>query len=160
MLLPKSELGRKLRLAAIQNLLRYYDADITLADSIVQRNDNPKDLEWISKRVQGKVVRNTFTSTCGRHGVHGRGYADCTNAIYTPLFGGGADVVRAKHGLTEKQSTRDNMTMPELTAVQFAEIQASDLINRKDIKGNEACSNAALQASTVVREAILKIKSL
>lgn len=61
----------------------------------------------------------------------GEGYRNCTNAIYEPLYGGTASVVREKKGLIKGQSVRDNMSRVELAAVGLAEALASDEIDKK-----------------------------
>lgn len=90
-----------------------------------------KDNKWISERLKSIDSRNEFTKTLAAHGVTGEGYRNCTNAIYEPLYGGTASVVREKKGLIKGQSVRDNMSRVELAAVGLAEALASDEIDKK-----------------------------
>lgn len=65
-----------------------------------------KSTAWISERMSGIASRKDFTKTLQDHGVKGSGYSDCTNAIYKPLWGGGADIVRTKKGLSNKSDRK------------------------------------------------------
>ena len=84
----------------------------------------------------------------------GEGYRNCTNAIYEPLYGGTASVVREKKGLIKGQSVRDNMSRVELAAVGLA----SDEIDKKDIRGNGKCEVASRRASRSVANALIDHK--
>lgn len=159
MLLP-GLVGDKIRKESAVLVLRTIDADITLADEIIQRNNNQKDLEWVAVRTQGKVTRNKFTSSLARHGVNKDGYRDCTNAIYIPLWGGGAATVRAKVGVPEKANPRDRMNTFELNAVMLAESGAETIIEGQNRHGNTECENACFQSSSVIAEAVKKINAM
>lgn len=115
-----------------------------------------KDDKWIQERFEGKVVRNTFTSTLAKHGVKQDGFRRCTNAIYTPLFGGKTNLIRQKKNLPEKASIRDNLNRLELMAVKFAEELASENIKNNDLYGNKECVKASNIASNAVRDCVLK----
>jgi phage regulator Rha-like protein len=117
-----------------------------------------KSLPWIEKRVQGKLVRNEFTSTLAKHGVEREGFRNCTNNIYDPLWGGGSNVVREKKGLTKDQSIRDNLSLIELTAVSLAELLAAEKIAENNIRGNAGCELASKHASSSVKMALLQNK--
>lgn len=114
-----------------------------------------KSSEYISARLKSIDTRNKFTSILSRHGVTNNGFKDCTNAIYTPLFGGGAETVRAKKNLPAGKNTREAMTAVELAAVSLAELLASENIDAKKLEGNKACeyecnNTARLVAKTIV----------
>lgn len=115
-----------------------------------------KDEKWIQERFEGKVVRNTFTSTLAKHGVKQDGFRQCTNAIYFPLFGGKTDVIRQKKNLPEKANIRDNLSRIELMSVKFAEELASENIKNNNLKGNNECVKASLIASNAVKDCVLK----
>ena len=117
-----------------------------------------KDNKWISERLKSIDSRNEFTKTLAAHGVTGEGYRNCTNAIYEPLYGGTASVVREKKGLIKGQSVRDNMSRVELAAVGLAEALASDEIDKKDIRGNGKCEVASRRASRSVANALIDHK--
>lgn len=52
----------------------YLDGDIRIADSVISRNNNPDDLKWLQKRLDGKIARRGFTDELQKHGVIGEGY--------------------------------------------------------------------------------------
>lgn len=113
-----------------------------------------KTPEWISTRLNGKAARLVFTHTLSSHGVKGIGFKDCTNAIYKPLWGGTAALVRVKKNLPEKSNTRENMTTTELLAVSLAESLASDNINKHEIFGNVGCRNECFRTGSIIAEAV------
>lgn len=115
-----------------------------------------KDEKWIQERFEGKVVRNTFTSTLAKHGVKHDGFRQCTNAIYSPLFGGKTDVIRQKKNLPEKANIRDNLSRLELMSVKFAEELASENIKNNNLQGNNECVKASFIASNAVKDCVLK----
>ncbi|WP_080057149.1 KilA-N domain-containing protein [Spirosoma aerolatum] len=115
-----------------------------------------KSDKWIEERIQGVAQRKSFTATLSKHGVEREGFRNCTNAIYTPLFGGTTEVVRHKKGLPDKASVRDNLNKVELGAVRFAELLAEEKIEQHDLRGNAECELACTKASKLVAESILK----
>lgn len=110
----------------------------------------------ISARIQGVQARNQLTETAGKHGVRGEGYRDITNAIYMPLLGGTAQQVRQRQGLPEKANLRDNCSVLQLRAIEFAELLAAENIEGKRVFGNEACTNECYRAGVEVTNAVLR----
>jgi len=114
-----------------------------------------KSDSWILERVKGKVARKEFTATLASHLVKGaEGYKACTNGIYKHLWGGGADVVRAKKQLEEKENTREHMTDIELAAVRIAELMAKQNIEKHNLYGNIQCSRACEISSLAIGQAL------
>ena len=113
---------------------------------------------WIKQRLDGKLSRNHFTAILAEHKVVGKGYSKCTNAIYNPLFGGDAVLVREKYGIERSKNIRDNLPMLQLAAIQFSETLASDDIEKNNRLGNAQCERASRIASNVVRNALLTHK--
>lgn len=113
---------------------------------------------WISARFNGIQSRNHYTDTLKDHGVHGNGYALCTNAIYKPLFGCGAGKLRKNRNLPAKANTRDSMSLVELSATMLAEALADETITRDDAQGNKPCERASYIASSNVAKAIDKTR--
>lgn len=128
--------------------------DLIVDRAIKTYGNKGKSAEWISKRLEGKGKRNEFTSALAKHGVEREGFRNCTNAIYTPLWGGGSNVVRMKKGLTKTDSIRDNLTGIELEALKFAEALAANRIDKFNLTGNAQCEEASLRASISVRDAL------
>lgn len=152
--------GDKFRKATAKLVLQYLNADIRLADDIIQRTNDPEKLAWIAARAKGKETRNKFTSTLAKHGVNREGFRDCTNAIYKPLFGGAASLVRKKVGVPDGENPRDAMNTLQLGAVMLAEQGAEQIIEKQNRRGNWECENACLSSSEIVKEAIIKINQL
>ncbi len=93
-------------------------------------------LTWEQQRKAGKEVRANFTGTLKDHGVKGFGFAQCTNAIYKPLFGATTSQLKDQLGLDKKSSLRDGMSGEELIASAFAEIVAGQRIDANNDQGN------------------------
>lgn len=120
-----------------------------------------KSDEWITARLKGIQTRNLFTDTLKSHQVIGLGYRNCTNAIYRPLFGGNASVIRAKKNITSATtSTRDCMNRTELIAVELAESLATDHIEENNVLGNRKCEIVSENASRCVAGAISRFKRM
>lgn len=115
-----------------------------------------KDDKFIQTRIKGIDARNVFTDTLSEHGVSGMGYASCTNNIYTPILGGKASEIKKQKGLPEKANLRDSMSTVELAGVMFAEILASDKIEREERQGNNSCASACLGAAMNIKSVIDK----
>lgn len=128
--------------------------DLIVDRAIKTYEKKGKSAEWISQRLDGKGKRNLFTTTLARHGVERDGFKNCTNAIYTPLWGGGSNVVRMKKGLTKTDNIRDNLSGIELDAIKFAESLAAERIAKFNLSGNAMCEEASMKASTSVRDAL------
>ena len=119
-----------------------------------------KSSEWIKQRLDGKLSRNTFTSVLSAHKVSGEGYRNCTNAIYTPIFGGSTAVIREKYGIEKSANVRDNLSVVQLAAIQFSETLAGDDIEKNNRIGNAQCELASHRASNAVRQALLEHKKV
>jgi len=117
------------------------------------------DDKWIGQRLKSRVTRNEFTACLAAHGVNKDGFADCTNAIYKPLWGGKTDIVRVKKNLDEKVNLRDHMTFEELTAVEFAEMLSKNQIKANNLNGNTRCKVACSDSSQQVARLIVQSKT-
>lgn len=113
---------------------------------------------WIEERIQGVAQRKAFTGTLVHHGVRDEGFKNCTNAIYNPLFGGTADVVRHKKNLEKGVSIRDNMSQIELAGVRLAELLATEKIENQHLQGNAQCELACTSAARSVASAIIQAR--
>ena len=130
-------------------------------DLIVDRAINTykrkgKNERWIAQRIQGKISRSAFTSTLASHGVEREGFRNCTNAIYSHLYGGGTNVIREKKNLPKTANIRDHMSIAELMAVGLAEALASEDIEKNDLRGNGKCELASGKASKIVAYAVME----
>lgn len=125
---------------------RYKAGDVTLAAEIADKA-KPADAEWLARRVQSTVARNTLTSTLQAHGVSGKGYADCTNAIYKHVLGGKKSEVCAREGWRKSTNLRDKMDVTQLTMTAMAELVAQKRIDVKNQRGNKACADSCDHAA-------------
>lgn len=118
---------------------RVKSGDVTLADEIADKA-TPEQQDWLAKRVAGKAARGQFTATLQAHGVAGKGFADCTNAIYRPILGGKKSEICARRGLPRTTNMRDVMDLEQLTRTALAEIVARKNIERFNVRGNDPCA--------------------
>ena len=118
---------------------RYKTADVTLAADIADKA-KPADAAWLARRVQGTVARNQFTSTLAAHGVAGKGFADCTNAIYKNVLGGNKSEICAERGLRKGTNLRNVMDVTQLTATAMIELVAQKRIDSLNVRGSQACT--------------------
>lgn len=129
--------------------LRAKSGDVTLAEEIFDKA-SAADQQKHAERVNGKVARVLLTSCLAQHGVHGRGYGDCTNAIYLPVIGTTAAVAREQRGLKVGANVRDAMDAEELARVSLAEIIARKNIENRNMHGNAACQSECYRAGMAV----------
>lgn len=142
-------LSPELHMQVNEVYLRAKTGDVSLAEEIFDKA-SPLDQEKHARRVAGKVVRNQLTSSLAAHGVHGKGFADCTNAIYVPMLGAKASEVREKRGLKAGANVRDSMSIEELTRTTLAEIIAKKNIEEKRMRGNDPCAAECNRAGIAV----------
>ena len=111
---------------------------------------------WEEQRQAGKEVRANFTSTLKNHGVKGYGFANCTNAIYQPLFGAKASQLKQQRGLTTQDSLRDAMSNEELVVSSFAEIVAGQRVEVNNDQGNSPCYKTCKASGEAVKGLLVK----
>lgn len=139
-------LSPELHMQVNQVYARFKTGDVTLAAEIADKA-KPADALWLAKRVQSTVVRNQFTSTLAAHGVAGKGFADCTNAIYKNLLGGKKSEVCAARGLRKGTNLRNVMSVEQLVMTSMTELVAQRRIEVKNQRGNQACSDSCDHAA-------------
>ncbi len=122
-------------------------------------NKKGKSDAWVNQRLLTIAARNHFTATLAAHDVKGSGFKLCTNAIYMPMYGGGAEVVRQKKNLPVKTNTREHMSELELAGMRFAELMAAENIKAKNIRGNKPCEYECYASSQIVAQALVRNKS-
>lgn len=136
---------------------RFLDNDITLADEIIQRSQSDDELKWIQARVEGKIARKSFTDELKKRGVTGVGYAMNTDAIYTGLFGKTAKQIKEERQIEHKDTTRDDMSFFELSAVRFAEANAVKRMEKHGSTGNKPTTIDSAITAQILKEAMDKI---
>lgn len=95
--------------------------------------------EAIAARNEGVGSRRVFTDQLMRRGVRQDGFADCTRALYTPLFGGSTDVIKKNYGLPDGANVRDHMSAVQLAAVSLTELLSAERIEKQRDYGTNAC---------------------
>jgi hypothetical protein len=136
------------------------DPQLSVNKAIARWRKLGKSDEWIAARTKGIVARNTLTPVLASHGISGPdGYARCTDATYTPLFGGSASLIREKRELPAKANVREHMSRLELAAIELAEMLASQKIEDERLYGDGELQSACLIASRSVAKAVVNCKS-
>ncbi|MER2996156.1 KilA-N domain-containing protein [Pontibacter populi] len=120
--------------------------------------------DWINTRLRSKAQRSEFTSILSQHrvinnGTHDNGFRRCTNAIYSPLFGGDAQSIKQKKNLPNKANIRDNLGATELAALMLAEALSAENIKIKKAFGNDECESECRSASVNVAKAVTNTRS-
>ncbi|MBC6988988.1 KilA-N domain-containing protein [Hymenobacter sp. BT491] len=110
--------------------------------------------EAIVQRNEGVGSRKLFTRRLEQNGVRGSGFGDCTRAIYTPLFGGGTDVIKKNYGLPEGASVRDHMSALQLGAVSLTELLSAERIEEQRDYGVLQCERTCNQVAQEVAKLI------
>ena len=146
-------LSPKLEIEVREIWLRYRAGDATLADEILQRA-NAEGNRWVGTRAISRVQRVVYTETLKKHYVEGRGYLECTEAVYTKLLGGRSHQIRHQRGLEPKANVRDNLTTAELSFVMAAEALAAERIEQEIRLGNAECIEASEKSALAIRGAI------
>jgi phage anti-repressor protein len=172
-----SDLGRQIRAALIDLEERIERGDPEVMDYLMSRmdvEDLPKvanmahdrawrywskqgrSSEWFSHwwdvRTRGTVYRILFCAGLQRHGVSGRGFPDCTNAISLGLSGKTVRQQREAKGLAKSRTPRDVMELSELVDTMFAEDVSTQVLDDRDSQGNDACRHVCFQVASEVAQ--------
>lgn len=140
-LLPNA-IGKKYREEAARLVIRYLDADVTLAEDIVERTSDEKGLERLQQRIKSKKIRNEHTRMLCARGVRdGRDFATCTNKTYQGLYGTNAAGLRRLKNLPLKANVRNHMDTNELIEVGFSENLSTRKIKQGSAYGVEECGS-------------------
>lgn len=142
-------LSPDLKLKINDTFLRVQSGDTSVIEEALSHQPAEKQKRTV-KRLQQIVVRNQHTATLQAHGVHGAGFAQCTNATYLPILGGTAAEIREQRGLVKTANLREHMTPIERAAASLSEEISMEAIDKKNLRGNNHCAAACLDASTRV----------
>lgn len=105
----------------------------------------------IALRLKSLEVRHSYTDTLKEHGVQGIGYAQCTNAMYTALFGATAQELKEARGALQAKTAKETMDDVELAALLLSETLATRDIETNQLHGNLQCRGASKNAGDRVR---------
>lgn len=134
--------GHKYREEAANLVIRYLDADVTLAEDIVERTNDEQGLDRLQQRIKSKKIRNEHTRMlCSRGVREGRDFAICTNKTYLGLYGTNAAGLRVRKNLPIKANVRNSMDINELVEVSFSENLSTRKIKQSTAHGVEQCGS-------------------
>lgn len=122
-----------------------------------RRAELNRDDRWHATREAGKVKRAGFTAVLQNHGVHRRGFAQCTDAINRHALGSTAREFKERNGLAKNDATRDHCTARQLTVLLASEDLAAHRIERDDLQGNGPCASACDRAARQASAALLAL---
>jgi hypothetical protein len=146
-------LSPKLEIEVREIWLRYRAGDASLADEILQRATAEAN-HRVGVRALARSGRNRYTDTLKAHGVEGKGYMECTEAVYLALLGGKSYEIRARMGLPAKSNLRDELGTTALASVMLAEALSAERIEEENRQGNSDCATASLRSARAVRAAV------
>lgn len=146
-------LSPKLEIEVREIWLRYRSGDVTLADEILERA-TAEENRWAGVRALSRAQRKSYTDTLKNHGVNGRGYMDCTEAVYYTLLGGKSYQIRARLGLPPKTNLRNELPTDQLAYVMAAEALSAERIEEEARHGNAECIDASSIGASAIRDAV------
>lgn len=146
-------LSPKLEIEVREIWLRFRSGDATLADEILQRATLEEN-RWAGIRALGRTTRKSYTNTLKDHGVYGKGYMQCTEAIYSNLLGGKSFELRKQMGLAPKTNIRNQLSSDKLAYLMAAEALTSERIADERRYGNIKCADASAIGASAIRRAI------
>jgi hypothetical protein len=140
-LLPGA-VGKQYREDAAKLFVTFLDKPEKVAYLALDRLSD-EELRRVEARLKGKRTRKYFTDVLQQHGVERQGYGQCTNAVYVPLFGRSADILKTEIAQEfnierSKVNPRDFFDVEDLTYVETAERVAAGQLKRKSVYGNHS----------------------
>lgn len=133
--------------------LRYRAGDAALADDILQRATAEAN-HWAGTRALSRVGRKNYTGVLKAHGVEGKGYMECTEALYIHLLGGRSHQLRDRMNLKPKTNLREHFDTADLSYVMAAEALAAERIEEEGRQGNSDCADATATSASAIHRAI------
>lgn len=129
MFLLPGKRAAQFRKEAAKLIVGYLNADITIADDILQRS-NKESAEWLEGRARVKASRNTFTDAMKALGVkEPYMYSNAANVNNKALFGKSTKELKAERGVLD---LRPSLSREELAALEFTElVQARKLTEKR-----------------------------
>ena len=116
------------------------------------------DLERLEMRRQTSEEFKALSGAARQAGVQSRMFGIFHDAGYKGLYGGlGAEAIKARKRIPEKEQLMDRMDTTELAANQFRMTQTRDKLARQQIHDQEHAIETHKQVGHEVREAIKRI---
>ena len=116
------------------------------------------DKERLDLRKQTGEEFKALSGAARQAGVENRMFGVFHDAGYKGLYGGlGADGIKARKGIPEKEQIMDRMNATELAANQFRMTQTRDKLARERVSSQQLAIRAHEQVGKEVRDAIKRI---
>src|SRR5215831_13321875 len=137
--LPGEE-AKRFRDIAVPVIVRYLEADATLAEEIIDRQTDPEVLHRLALRAKSKEVRSILTGTIKSHGgISENGYsrntyAQVTHNVQYPVLRHKASEVQAYTG---QRLTRDGIPSLHLTMIMMSEQLYAHGVETKQLYGHQ-----------------------
>lgn len=149
---PRAKLIKRWKDLEMQRVSEEQNPELSINKAVETYRKQGRTDAWIATRMSGIVQRNVYTKTLQEHDV--KYYGTCTDEIYKGLFGYRAKELKEKNGLSPKANLREHMTMVQLSATMLSEALATESIEQKDIRGDEACAKASNISAKNVANAV------
>lgn len=130
--------GKRFREQYTEMILRVMEADPTLAEEIIDRQDDPEVLERLALRAKSKETRLVFTRTIQSHGGSGGKNGQNTFATVTKRMNDAVLKHRAKEvqAYTGQRLTRDGIPSLHLTMLMLGEQLYTHRVNLDEVYGH------------------------
>lgn len=143
---------RKPQIAQAQEYFAIQTRRQELSDSVA------RDIERLELREQTKHEFRALSDAAQDAGVHSRMFGVFHDAGYKGLYGGsGAEDIKRRKRIPEKENLMDYMDTTELAANQFRMTQTRDKLQREGIRGEQCAIETHHQIGKEVRTAIERI---
>ncbi len=130
---------QELRRQSLEIAARFWSADPTLATDLIERIEDPAQLEHIAHRAQTKITQRKLTDAIKEAGGKTIIYAVVNDTNNVAITGCTAKQIVASRATNKRDVTRDLFSLEELIELQFIELQEQRAIKRlKSDAGNDA----------------------
>lgn len=140
-------LSPELHMQVNELVKRFMDADPSVAESIIDRTENPEDLRRIEARARNVASNKELNGTIAEHGGVGKIYARVADINNICVTGKPAKELRAEHGLPAKASTRPHLSTQDMTRMAYLEQLEKGAIRKRKSFGNEAITGTIADAA-------------
>lgn len=143
---------RKPEIAQAQKYFAIQTRRQELSDELAQ------DLERLELRKQTAIEFKALSGVAQLAGVQNKMFGIFHDAGYKGLYGGlGAESIKAKKAIPQKENLMDRMNATELAANQFRMTQTRDKLTRERIRDQQQAISTHEQVGKEVRDAIKRI---
>lgn len=134
-------LSPELHLAVNDVFKRFMEADVSLAESVVERTNDVEGLKRIEARARNIASNKELNATIAAHGGTGKIYARVADINNVCVTGKPAKELRAAHNLPAKASTRPLLSTHDMTRMAFLEQLEEGAIKKRRAFGNDGITS-------------------